>query len=169
MSVKVLLLSIKPEYANQIFGGKKTVELRRIRTRLQQGDLVFVYVSSPQKSLMGWFEVDWIKTVYNLPKDLNDFWRVVGKYSGLKRPEFDRYYKGASVGIGIFIKNPQVLPKPVKLEELRMGLSESFHPPQNYQYLKPDEIECIETIAQYEFPCFKSKYKQLNMNFDTVD
>ena len=53
-----LLLSIHPEYAEKIFDGTKRVELRRVRPRLQNGDLVIVYVSSPVKAVCGAFRVD---------------------------------------------------------------------------------------------------------------
>ena len=38
MTDEVLLLSIHPEYAARIFDGKKTVELRKIRPRMEHGD-----------------------------------------------------------------------------------------------------------------------------------
>ncbi|MDH6077430.1 hypothetical protein NWP16_06055 [Chrysosporum ovalisporum FSS-45] len=34
MPGNILLLSVKPKYATKIFDGQKTVELRRVRTRL---------------------------------------------------------------------------------------------------------------------------------------
>jgi len=54
----VLLLSIQPKYANLIFEGKKTTELRRVRPRVNQGDFVLIYVSSPDKVLLGSCEVE---------------------------------------------------------------------------------------------------------------
>ena len=54
---KILLLSIHPEHAKNIFDGIKTVELRRTRPRLSKCDQVLVYVSSPTKALVGAFEV----------------------------------------------------------------------------------------------------------------
>ncbi|HEY9294972.1 MAG TPA: hypothetical protein VIQ31_01115, partial [Phormidium sp.] len=55
----ILLLSIKPEYAKKIFKDQtKKVELRRVRTRLTEGDIVLVYVSSPEKVFVGSFEVE---------------------------------------------------------------------------------------------------------------
>ena len=42
MPNNILLLSIKPEYADKILAGKKTVELRRVRTRLEAGDLALL-------------------------------------------------------------------------------------------------------------------------------
>ena len=51
MLCHILLISVKPEYASKIFEEKtKKVELRRVRTRVKTGDIVFVYVSSPKKN-----------------------------------------------------------------------------------------------------------------------
>jgi predicted transcriptional regulator len=58
MPINILLISIKPEYANKIFEGSKTVELRRVRPRLREDDIVIVYASCPEKALVGWFEVE---------------------------------------------------------------------------------------------------------------
>ncbi|KHD05821.1 hypothetical protein PN36_04880 [Candidatus Thiomargarita nelsonii] len=43
MSANVVLLSIRPKYAEKIFEHTKTVELRRVRPKhLKNGDLVFI-------------------------------------------------------------------------------------------------------------------------------
>ena len=91
MPSNILLLSIRPEYANKIFEGKKKVELRRVRTRLKTGDLVIVYVSSPEKALVGSLEVERVITVENLPKEINNLWKQVKEQSGIKRKQFDKY------------------------------------------------------------------------------
>ena len=55
MCKNFLLISIKPEYAQKILDGEKTVELRKTRTRLKPGDIVLVYVSSPQQVIAVFF------------------------------------------------------------------------------------------------------------------
>ena len=72
MSLNVLLLSIHEKYADKIFDGCKTVELRRLKTRLNMGDLVIVYVTSPRKEIVGILEV---AKVVALPPDL--LWKAV--------------------------------------------------------------------------------------------
>lgn len=57
----VLLISIRPVYANKIFDGSKTVELRRVRPRLETGSVVLVYVSNPVQALMGMFQVSTLR------------------------------------------------------------------------------------------------------------
>jgi predicted transcriptional regulator len=147
MPSNILLLSIRPEYANKIFEGTKNVELRRVRTRLNSGDLVIVYVSSPEKALVGSFEVERVITVENLPKELNSLWKQVKEHAGLKRKQFNSYYKGASVGVGIFFRNIQIFPQRIELEYLREQLP-NIRPPQSYRYLTSIEVSCVESILQ---------------------
>ena len=53
--MRPLLLSLKPCYADRVFAGLKTVELRRrIASHITNRD-VFVYVSSPVMELRGGF------------------------------------------------------------------------------------------------------------------
>ncbi len=130
----VLLLSVRPEYAQKIFGGTKTVELRRILPRIAKGDLVLVYVSSPVKAVMGAFTVD--QVIDQRPEAL---WRMVEGKAGLTRREFKAYFSGASRGCGIFFTDVLSLQKPVTLQSLRERWP-AFQPPQGYCYLAQREM-----------------------------
>jgi predicted transcriptional regulator len=160
MRKNILLLSIKPEYAKLIFDGKKTVELRRIRTRLRKGDLVLVYVSSPLKSLVGYFEVEDIE-VKQLPSELNNFWKEVKNKSGISKKKFLSYYQGALLGVGIFICNPQRFSEPVHLDIIKQGIKK-FRPPQSYKYLNMAEISMFKKILKEDF---LPQNQQLTLNF----
>lgn len=127
MSTCALLLSIKPRFADAIFAGTKTVEIRRVRPRLQAGDLVFVYVSSPRCSLEGAFEVDHL--VEAKPDRL---WKLIGVRSGISRKEFDDYVAGCDTAFGIVIQRTWKLEVPVHLKKMRKRRVE---PPQSYRYL----------------------------------
>ncbi len=119
-----ILLSVRPQYANQIFEGKKKVELRRICPKhIKKGDLVLIYVSSPVKSLCGAFKVDKV-----VEKNLPELWRAVKGKAGISRKEFNQYYKGVSVGSAIFFNNVWKLPSPIELQALRE--ERDFQPPQ---------------------------------------
>lgn len=158
LSPNILVLSIRSEYARKIFDGKKEVELRRTRPRfLQEGDLVIVYVPSPEKALVGVFEVE--KVVEDHPKKL---WNIVKEKAGINRKEFKSYFENASLGFGIFLKNTSYFCQPVKLERLREEWSD-FRPPQCYRYLKPTEIDLVETITQYDIVNFSEKHKAYQM------
>lgn len=149
MHVNKLLLSIKPEYAEKIFSGEKTVELRRMRTRLNIGDLVLVYVSSPKKALVGSFEVEGISQIEieDLQKDLNKFWKQVKDQAKISYKEFKIYYKGASVVVGIYLTNVKHLAVPIELNLLRQKIPK-FQPPQSYRYLKERELKMFESLMQ---------------------
>jgi predicted transcriptional regulator len=139
MSQKTLLLSIRPQYAEKIFDGTKKVELRRIKPNVNSGDTVFVYVSSPVKALRGKFIVD--KVLQEAPEKL---WEQIKNDVGLTKEEYKSYFEGASFGFGIYLKAVQDMPSPLSLGELR-ELWSNFHPPQSYKYLKPHEINLLNS------------------------
>jgi len=137
MSHDALLVSIRPQYAEKIFAGTKTVELRRTRPRLLRGDLVLIYVTSPVKALAGACEV--VEVIEGTPEAL---WRIVQDRAGVSAQEFCDYYAGAAIAFGIHLKNAQRLPEPLHLEELRTEWP-SFHPPQAYRYLSPAQVSFV--------------------------
>ena len=50
---RVLLLSLKPRYADAILSGAKTIELRRTRPNIKVPALALIYSTSPVRSLVG--------------------------------------------------------------------------------------------------------------------
>ncbi|MEO1430612.1 MAG: ASCH domain-containing protein [Cyanobacteria bacterium J06633_8] len=141
MPANILLLSIKPKYASKIFSGEKTVELRRVRTRLTIDDIVLVYVSSPTKALVGLFEVEnIIQKRIELRHDIKTYWNLVHEKAGISSQDFEKYYQGASFFVGIFLRNPKKFDVSINLESLRKQIPE-FTPPQSYRYLKEQEFE----------------------------
>ena len=138
----ILLLSIRPEYAQKIFQEKtKKVELRRVRPRLENDDIVVVYVSSPIKAVVGYFKV--IKVVR---EPIAYLWEMVADKAGVTPEEFYNYYRGVEVGVGIFFKHIRPFKKPIELERLRQELS-NFRPPQSYRYLEPIDWNIIKDIG----------------------
>jgi predicted transcriptional regulator len=137
-----ILLSVRPKYANKIFERTKTVELRRVRPKLlEEGDLVLLYVSSPVQALVGAFKVDKI-----IEKPLKGLWRIVRNKAGITRQEFDNYYDGVSVGVGIFFKvqDVQKLDEPITLDILK---KQSFHPPQGFRYCRASDIAWFNEMS----------------------
>jgi predicted transcriptional regulator len=130
-----IFLSIRPEYANKIFKHTKTVELRRIRPkRLEKGNLVLIYVPSPVQAFVGTLKVDEI-----VEKPVKELWRIARGKAGMTRQEFNSYFTGVSVGVGIFFKSQEVLQllEPIKLKKLR---EQNFYPPQSFRYATNNEI-----------------------------
>ncbi len=163
MPKHILLISIKPEYANQIFSGHKTIELRRVRTKLKSEDLVIVYVTSPQKALVGLFEVEKVTIEENLKQEFKNFWRLIKNKACINYKTFKKYYKGASLGVAIFIKNPHKFSKPLKLNTLKNEVDNfNFYPPQNYHYLSNEYVRILESLLEEEI----GKSLVINMNIN---
>jgi predicted transcriptional regulator len=129
-----VVISIKPQFAERIFDGNKTVELRRKCPKIVPGDYLFVYVSSPTKAFKGLLRVR--RIVCRPPKSL---WREVGKFAGISKTEFDTYYHGASTGFGIFISVVEELDLPIGLSKIRRSWK-SFRPPQSYMYVARESM-----------------------------
>jgi len=140
MHIHSLLISVQPKYADKIFAGEKTVELRKVRPKVTSGDIVLVYASSPTMALVGGFEVG--SVIENTPMAL---WNKVKRSAGLTKDEFSDYYNGSSNAYGIFIKKPWYFETPMALQNLRKKL-EGFHPPQSYRYVSMQEAQLLGIV-----------------------
>ena len=129
-----LLVSIRPRFVDQIFAGTKTVELRRVRPRVEAADLVIVYASGHEKALVGAFQV--AAVIEAIPADI---WTRFGPATGLSKTEFDTYFAGVTIGYAIKVSHAWRLLTPVRLETLRSRHG-GFHPPQGYRYLDLGEV-----------------------------
>lgn len=134
MSHRAVLMSIKPKYADLIFGGTKTLELRRVCPKVGPGDLVLVYVSSPRMALVGGFEVAGI--VSDEPQTLCKKWQP---QSGVEKETFLLYFQGAATAYGILIGRTWQFDSATELNALRRRKS-GFHPPQSYRYVASEEL-----------------------------
>jgi len=139
MSKTAVLMSIKPEYAEMIFDGQKTVELRRVCPKISKGDLVLVYVSGPRMALVGGFEVEGI--VSSSPSSLRNEHLLE---SGVTAAAFDAYFKGSAVAYGIRIGRTWQFEKPTDLKVLRRRKG-GFQPPQSYRYIRSGEFASMLT------------------------
>ena len=134
MPGNAIFMSIRPQYANKIFDGIKTVELRRVRPKyIARKALILVYVSSPVKSLVGAFKVDRI-----IKKPLSELWEIVRDRAGVTREEFDAYFDGTLTGVGIFFSETWRLPEPIALRDLEDMIG--FQPPQGFRYATASEL-----------------------------
>lgn len=134
MNGRALMLSLKPRYAEMIFGGKKTAELRRVRPSVSRGDLLILYVSSPTKALAGVAEV--ASVVSGKPDEI---WPLVSRRAGIGRDEFDRYFAGAGLAHAILLSRVWKMGMPMKLDRIRR-MRTRFRPPQSYLYVTADDI-----------------------------
>ncbi len=122
-----VLLSIKPEFANEIFAGNKKYEYRRIIFR-ESVKRIVVYASSPVQMVIGEFQVE--EVLFN---DLSDLWRQTKRYAGISESYFYAYFSEKEKGYAIRIGEATRYEQPTPLENL-------YHrrPPQSFAYLNQD-------------------------------
>lgn len=129
MQQRMLFLSVKPVFANKILGGAKTIELRRVRPSVVPGDTVLIYSSSPEKALLGSAVV--VEILSGSPEEI---WEQVKEQAGVSRKEYDEYFGGAVMAIGMRVCAAQRLAQPIPLEDLRARWP-WLRPPQSYRYV----------------------------------
>ena len=128
-----LLLSMKPCYADLVFNGAKTAELRkRIGPHMKDRD-VFIYVTSPVRQLRGGFRVEHVWS--GSPEEI---WSLVSDMAGINKQDFDAYYAGRTTAYALKIVDVWEYDQPFALNTLR-ELLEGFVVPRSWRYLKPQE------------------------------
>lgn len=135
---KVLLISIRPRFAELILAGTKTVELRRVRPAVEEGDRVLLYASSPLRELIGSCTVAAVDV-----GSADEVWTRHGPRTGVTRAEFDNYFDGAARAVGISLREPRRVRRPRTLTDLRERLP-GFSPPQSFGYLGADEVDRLD-------------------------
>lgn len=132
----LLLVSIKPKFAESIFKGEKTIELRKSApTRAGKDSYMLIYVTAPVKKIWG------ICKIQNIIKETpTKLWEDYGQRTGITKGEFNDYYKENNKAYGIEITNVKnFLENSIDLEKLR-NYFPGFSPPQTYGYLNKDLI-----------------------------
>jgi len=133
---KVVLLSIKPKYADLILTGSKQVEFRRSWAAQDVG-LIVLYSSSPIQKIVGIVEVD--SVVMSSPTSL---WKTcTEKGGGLTRKELRSYFAGKSKGFAVLLGN--VFEPATHIDPADVFCK--FIPPQSFRYLDSEEYSKIES------------------------
>jgi len=124
-----LLLSVRPLFADKILSGSKTIELRRVRPNVDAGDRILLYSSSPEMALLGSAKVE--EVISGTPRSI---WLQARGLAGISRQEYDNYFAGTDVAIGIRIYAARRFERPIPLQELRRRWP-WLRPPQSFRYL----------------------------------
>lgn len=139
---RLILLSIKPRFAEAILDGSKTVELRRTPPRLDVPTDVLLYASQPTSAIVGTCQVT--EVLSYTPAGL---WRLVGPRTGVSYQEFADYFYGCARAYGLVLAEPQRVATAVELETLRAAWR-PFHPPQSFRYLTRASSDRVLALAR---------------------
>lgn len=126
---RMMILSLKPRYAEVILSGSKTVELRRTEPRILVPTRALIYATTPVKALLGTCIVESVIT-----DGLAALWKAHGSRTGLRHTEFRSYFKGREVGSALVLSEARRFARQVPLADLRASRCMD-RPPQSYSYI----------------------------------
>ena len=121
----VVLLPIKPRYAEPIMEGRKRVEFRKTTFSARPSHVV-VYASSPTQRIIGYFEVSGLEV-----GTVEELWERYAEVGCIEHEDFFNYYGSRQEGLALGVGTVTALDEPVALEDLGLGI----RPPQSFMYL----------------------------------
>ena len=135
-TARLVMLSIKPHFADAILRGEKRVEFRRRRLPPDIRHVV-IYATSPVQRVVGIFEIDGIEST-----SPNRAWNQYREVGGIEQPAFDAYFEGSAVAHVIRIRTVKALRRPFALNEIDASLKA----PQSFIYLRDDRLRKARTL-----------------------
>jgi predicted transcriptional regulator len=125
---KIVILSIKPEFADKILAGKKSIELRKCMPDAKAGDVIVIYSTDPVKAIVG---ICRIKEILRLKPSL--MWRDHRDTLGIDKKRFSDYFREVDTAVGIVLTSILQLDHLLSLDAIKKVLPH-FHPPQTFRY-----------------------------------
>lgn len=138
---RMVVLSIKPKFAEAILAGVKTVELRRSEPKIVVPTRALLYACTPVKALVGACIIDSVRST-----DLATLWHEYGSRSDLRHREFRHYFRGVGRGTVLMLTQPRAFSRQIALEGLR-ARPEGFRPPQSYAYIDTETGDRLIRMA----------------------
>jgi predicted transcriptional regulator len=126
---RMVVLSLKPRFAEAILAGVKTVELRRTEPKIVVPTRALLYAASPARALLGTCIITSVQ-----PLDLPTLWQDHGSGAGLLHHEFLEYFEGVDSGTALTLTQPRAFNRPITLQDLRTK-PKGFRPPQSFAYV----------------------------------
>ncbi len=141
MAREFLILSVKPEFAEAIVDGRKTIDIRRQKPNVKPGTFGLVYSSSPTQAVVGSFRVD--RVLSTTPEKL---WIEAELCAGISKQDFDDYLAGVGIGHGIIVSCGRRFKKPIKLDQLRV-IWPAWRPPRSFGYLVATDTYSLRLMS----------------------
>lgn len=135
----VILLPIKPGYAEPIMDGEKQVEFRKTRFARPPSHVV-VYASTPVKKVLGYFEVSEVEIA-----PVGELWTKYSPVGGIGKSDFFDYYKRRPDGVALSVGRVAALDCPLDLKVI--GVAGGA--PQNFAYLDERVLDSLDRQASH--------------------
>lgn len=133
---RVMLLSVRPRYAESILAGTKRAEIRRQRPGILPGTPVIIYATKPLGAVVGTANID--RICEGIPSDL---WDQYHQEMGVSWAEFDEYLSGTSTAYLLLLSGASRLNTPLTLDDMRE--SADFRPPRSYRYVDHSTLRTL--------------------------
>ena len=128
------ILSIKPQFVEEIIAGRKTYEFRKkgFKERVRK---IYVYASSPVCRIVGEFTLGQV-----LEGQPELIWSKTSNHAGITRAYFDEYYDKREIAYALEIKSFKVYDKPIN----PYNILERFTPQQSFCYVRSNLLGKVE-------------------------
>ena len=133
-------MSIRPNYAQAILAGTKTIELRRRVPDLFSGMRLWIYETLPTGAVVGFARVQSVAKARP-----TTIWRKHRDAVGIDYASFTAYFDGAPEAVAIGLATASRV-APITLDQLRQ-VRDSFHPPRVLMRLTPAESKVLRKFA----------------------
>lgn len=128
MKLVKVLLSIKPEFVEEIIEGRKKFEYRKSIFKRDDITSVVIYATKPYGKVVGEFEIENI--IQDRPSNI---WKETKQYSGISRKFFNEYFRGRDTGFAIQIKEFIKYDTPMDLDYYDKNIKAA---PQSFCYIE---------------------------------
>lgn len=136
---RALFISVKPQYADAILDGRKTVDLRRTRPNLPDGSLVILYSSTPTRAVVGWAQLIGVRE--GTPTEI---WDEYGAAAAIEELDYDAYFDGTDQAFALELDDVVAALRPIPLSVIR---SIGIQPPQSWRYVAAGVTTQIQESA----------------------
>ena len=123
-----VLLSIKPEFVEEIIEGRKKFEYRKKVFKRPDVSSIVVYATKPYGKVVGEFEIETI-----LEENIDKLWSDTKHLSGISEEFFYEYFKDRDSGFAIQIKKFKEYKKHLELSEFDSTIKTA---PQSFCYIR---------------------------------
>ena len=122
------LLSIKPEFVEEIIEGRKKFDYRKNLFKRSDISSIVVYATQPYGKVVGEFEIETI-----LEENIDKLWSDTKHLSGISEEFFYEYFKDRDSGFAIQIKKFKEYKKHLELSEFDSTIKAA---PQSFCYIR---------------------------------